>query len=216
MKLFSPETQGKTPPPRFGHSMVHIPDLNIIVISGGRNDVGANTDSYLGCYKDIHILHLERLRWLQVTYGGVEKSPRFSHVAGCFGTRMVVFGGLNFETYIPSELEITELDQENSAKMQVDQVDIRKKKRVVLPGLYNNNSLPDKNNIEEKIQTEDDANLKKFKKSILTYLPIPKKEDLHIAYRPNEPNQASQNEDNNKSSNRRSASVPDKRPPFKF
>ena len=216
LKLFTPETEGKAPPPRFGHSMVHVAELNIIVISGGRNDVGANTSSQLGCYDDIHILHLEKLRWLQVTSSGIQRSPRFSHTAGSFGTRLVVFGGMNFESYIPSELEITELDQEIAAKMQNEHVEIRKKKRVILPGLPNQ-WVPNKSHDPENILVEEEPNKQKIRKPIITYLPIPSKEDLQGADYPRiDPTRESKEEGEPKGKHKRSASVPDKRPPFRL
>lgn len=158
------------------HAMIYLGSLNIIVIHGGRND-SIKDPVPLGCYNDIHILHPEKLMWLQVTTGGIERTPRFSQSAAVFGTKMVVFGGMNFKSYCESELEINELDPIAVAKLHKETIEPLRKKEIAYA------SSPFKE-LQENIQITKSSSKAlrdspaRVRRPLMTFLPIPRKEDL--------------------------------------
>ncbi len=99
-----PQVEGMPPPARYGHSMIHYPGANILVIFGGRNnDARELTTSYYG---DVWVLALEkRLVWTQWVQRGSPAVPavvpeaRYSHCACLFGAAILVFGGLTEGNY---------------------------------------------------------------------------------------------------------------------
>lgn len=86
--------------------------MNCIVIYGGRNDTLLEKhlnikDNFLS---DVWILTIETLTWCRVISIGEVPSPRYFHSSAIYGTRFVIFGGLNPTTYNNSDLYICELD----------------------------------------------------------------------------------------------------------
>ena len=171
----TPETKGLMPPARAMHSMVYLNELSIIAIYGGRNDNLRGTSPTSGCFNDLHILHLEKLAWLQVIIGGMERMPRYSHSAAAFGSKMVVFGGMNFQTYLPSEVEIIELDQSSASKLQTYSTE-KARKQLIFPALAKGvNALSD---ISQVQPSQSQALQTNSKKNVVTFLPVPRREEL--------------------------------------
>jgi hypothetical protein len=112
LQWLKPETKGMPPPPRYGHTMNYIEMMNCLVIYGGRNDTLLEKhmnvkDNFMN---DIWLLTIENLNWCKVTSIGEVPSSRYFHSAAIYGTRFVIFGGLNASTYNNSDLYICELD----------------------------------------------------------------------------------------------------------
>ncbi len=59
---------------------------------------------------DLWLLNLENLNWCRVQGMGEVPSPRYFMSGGVYGSRFVIFGGLNSQTYNNSDLYICELD----------------------------------------------------------------------------------------------------------
>lgn len=62
------------------------------------------------CLNDIRILNLEQMVWIQTTsYGDVPKVGRYRHGAAAFGTKMLIFGGVEFQRYANEEVKSVEI-----------------------------------------------------------------------------------------------------------
>ncbi|KAL4432921.1 hypothetical protein ABPG74_014435 [Tetrahymena malaccensis] len=104
-----PELEGKPPSPRYGHSMNYNQLLNIIVIYGGQND---------NCYlNDMHILNVEFFMWYKVEIKGQKSINRANHCAVSYDSKLLIFGGLNQEGYVSSQIQMIELDETLSQQM---------------------------------------------------------------------------------------------------
>ncbi|KAL4478030.1 hypothetical protein ABPG72_013469 [Tetrahymena utriculariae] len=104
-----PEIEGKPPSPRYGHSMNYNQLLNVIVICGGEND---------SCYlNDMHILNVEFLTWYKVDIKGQKSINRANHCAVSYDSKLLIFGGLNQEGYVSSQIQMIELDETLSQQM---------------------------------------------------------------------------------------------------
>eukprot|EP00899_Mesostigma_viride_P011222 jgi/Mesvir1/200/Mv13549-RA.2 len=68
---FRPETQGKAPSPRWGHSAVFVQHEMILF---------AGTDGK-ACFNDVHMLNVEHARWTSPSVQGTAPSERHSHTA---------------------------------------------------------------------------------------------------------------------------------------
>lgn len=92
------KTKGSTPMARYGHSMNHYPQKNILILYGGRNDENyeENGESYLS---DVWILSLDNLVWRQWDNNGDIPPPRSFHSAAVIGTSVLIFGGINDQNY---------------------------------------------------------------------------------------------------------------------
>jgi len=122
LRWTTPVTYGHAPEPRYLHSMVHCRKLNMLVVHGGKDDANVYSDRspYL---QDYYILQLENLTWVRAILAGVTPNPRCSHCAITAGSKMLVFGGLYFNTYCSAEPQVFEMDQmsvKNLERMKKD------------------------------------------------------------------------------------------------
>ena len=103
-------TNGKGPSPRYSCSINYYEEGNCIIIHGGRND-RINSNFALN---DTYILELFTMNWMRVHYC-FEKEVftvpnRCSHESVIYGHNLIIFGGMNSESIIGSQLLIIELD----------------------------------------------------------------------------------------------------------
>jgi len=103
---------GTPPLPRYGHSMNYYPEKAILVVFGGRNDenFAKSGETYLS---DIWILYLERLTWAewdQREIDGPIPIARYSHATECFGSSVMILGGLSEYNYCKSDVYLLDLD----------------------------------------------------------------------------------------------------------
>jgi len=83
--------------------------LGILVIYGGKNDLLYKENSDI-CLNDIKILNLKHMAWATLSnYGNVNTVGRHLHAATIFGSKMFIFGGMEFCNYASDELHIIEL-----------------------------------------------------------------------------------------------------------
>ena len=110
------DTKGIKPPPRYFHSMSYYEKGNILIIHGGRNDL--NSDSF--ALNDTYIFELEFLQWHKVTlYSNIEGfkvMPRCAHKSVVHDNKLIIFGGMNNQSYIGSCLFIIRLDPDSFEK----------------------------------------------------------------------------------------------------
>ena len=98
---------GVAPSPRFAHTTTHIGQM--LVICGGRNDQAVNTAN--GAFSDVVILRLEMLRWEHVNLAGSCPEGRWGHCAVGFGSKILIFGGLNYAAFLPATMYVLETEQ---------------------------------------------------------------------------------------------------------
>ena len=76
LKFIIPEVLGYPPEKRYGHTMEHIQEHNMLLIYGGRND-----DRYknfgTAVLSDIHILKLKYMVWCRVKIGLTDPGPKY-------------------------------------------------------------------------------------------------------------------------------------------
>ena len=170
LKWIVPETIGQPPAPRIQHTMSHYEGLNCIIIYGGRND-------HTGFLGDIAVLYLENLSWMGVSIQGNPSTLRFSHGAAVVGTKLCVFGGLNFQGYVSSDVEVLELDQANVVERIKDKNDLLVKKDYLLPDIVKRVQYQD--SIEQAIPNRTaEVRGGAGSPSVKTFLPLPTKEEL--------------------------------------
>ena len=62
LEWYKPETTGKSPCPRYCHSMNYYEEGNYLIVHGGRNDF--TNDSF--ALNDTYLLELSRFEWIEV------------------------------------------------------------------------------------------------------------------------------------------------------
>ena len=122
-------TNGKSPTPRYFHSMDYYEKGNYIIIHGGRNDNVSETSAL----NDTFVLDLENFDWVSVhLYSNVPNFKvisRYGHKSTIFSNKLLIFGGINNNNYIGSSLFIVNLDFYYSTdKKTIEQMKIEKMK----------------------------------------------------------------------------------------
>ena len=110
------DTKGIKPSPRYFHSMNYYEKGNILIVHGGRNDL--SSDSF--ALNDTFIFDLEFLQWHKVilysSIEGFKVMPRCAHQSIIHNNKLIIFGGMNNQSYIGSCLFIIRLDPESFEK----------------------------------------------------------------------------------------------------
>ena len=106
------KVKGNKPAPRYFHSMNYYEPGNFLIIHGGRNDT--YSDSF--ALNDTYIFDLEFFEWHRVIlYSNIEGFmvvPRCAHKSVIHGNKLIVFGGMNNQSYIGSCLFMINLNPE--------------------------------------------------------------------------------------------------------
>lgn len=106
------QTEGRAPMARFQHSMVFCEMLGVIVVQGGRNYNHKN--EFLS---DLHLLKLDNMNWIKCSFYGPNKDPRGGHHMFVQDTKLYVFGGYNSKGYVPTDINILELNMVTSKQL---------------------------------------------------------------------------------------------------
>mmetsp|Transcript_30055 Transcript_30055/g.29565 ORF Transcript_30055/g.29565 Transcript_30055/m.29565 type:complete len:85 (-) Transcript_30055:11-265(-) len=77
--------------------MHYSPELDKLVLFGGRNDTFGNASKCV--LNDIWILSLNIYTWMQVKCHGDIPEQRYNFSSALSGTQLIIFGGLNGKTY---------------------------------------------------------------------------------------------------------------------
>ena len=120
LRWVKPVTLGQPPVARYLHTMVHCSALNMLVIYGGRNN-NVYSNKLSPVLEDFYTLQLETLTWVAVRVSGIYGSGRCAHISGVAGTSLIIFGGINFNVYCKSELNIIEMNQSIVNKLVIHQ-----------------------------------------------------------------------------------------------
>jgi len=159
LRWIRPQTIGQPPEARYLHTMVFCRSLNMLIIYGGRNDnlYGEKKAHILG---DFYTLQLDTLTWVSVTNYGLNGDPRYSHVSIIAGTKLVIFGGLSFNHYCSSDINIIETNQATIKKLV-------KSGKI---SLLNNSPFEINKNFVDDQEKEQDS---ESELGIVTFLPLP-------------------------------------------
>lgn len=103
-----PETQGPVPHPRCDHSTVFL--NTCLIVYGGRGISEATPPT-------LSLLRIESLTWERVILSGTIPPPRWSHCASFLGSKMLVIGGLFYQSFQPSDLYLLETDSPYSVEL---------------------------------------------------------------------------------------------------
>ena len=136
--------------------MVYNPNLGLIIIHGGRND-----DEGI-CFNDLHSLNVSNLCWCKVSLYNHDliQEARYCFAYGIRGSKMYVFGGINFIGFAGAGVKVLEMDQ-NRARIRYEQE----------RGIYQNKLSRSKT---KKIEIADHGqNGINQTTRILSFLPIP-------------------------------------------
>lgn len=88
MNWFEPETLGKAPSPRCGHTMNFCPQFGLAVVIGGKDDKCLAKPF---C-NDICLLNLSNMNWLKVRIFGLTViPPRAFHSSGIISKKKIEF-----------------------------------------------------------------------------------------------------------------------------
>jgi hypothetical protein len=109
LEKITPKITGNGPCPRAHARMNFYPDLNILIIHGGRND--KMKKSFFG---DFYLLDCENYHWTRLsTFDGVTKDSNFlraDHCSVIYKNKLLIFGGNNADFYVGSEIFEISLD----------------------------------------------------------------------------------------------------------
>ena len=106
--------KGKKPSERYFHSMNYYEPGNFLIIHGGRND--SKSESF--ALDDTYILDLDLYQWNQIHL--ISNSINFRVMARCshdsiiYSDNLIIFGGMNSQSYLGSSLFIISLNPDLS------------------------------------------------------------------------------------------------------
>ena len=135
------DTKGKSPIPRYFHSMNFYERGNYVIMHGGRND----TFSENSALNDTYLLNLENFEWLEVKlYSNINNFSVFNrcgHQSIIYADKLIILGGMNNDNYIGSSLFIINLDFSYSNSLFKSNVESE------LSELTDKNSLKSRNKV---------------------------------------------------------------------
>ena len=112
------KTNGIGPIPRYNSSINYYEEGNFIIIHGGRND--DKSENY--ALNDTFLLELFTLNWLKVEYfndlNNLIVNRRYCHESIIFDNKLYIFGGMDNNNILKSEMFIIELDSNNKILMK--------------------------------------------------------------------------------------------------
>lgn len=90
------------------HTMTYFQEKSLITICGGRNDSLSNI-----VLDDLWVLRIDDLEYSQVKIQSeLKMQPRYNHSAVQFGSKIIIFGGMNGNMTLEMTAQEFELDQE--------------------------------------------------------------------------------------------------------
>ena len=64
-------------------------------------------------FNTVWLLKLSKLQWIRMEYRGEVPSTRYNHCSSIIDTKMIVFGGMNGQSYARGYLQVCELQRTN-------------------------------------------------------------------------------------------------------
>ena len=100
-----PPTNGKPPEARISATMNFAPEINMLIIHGGRNDLKEPN-----FFNDITLLDMETFDWIHASFSNFIPYQRAEHGAIAFGNQFIVFGGTTFDHLMNFDLTLVNMD----------------------------------------------------------------------------------------------------------
>ena len=92
-RISEPETSGKSPPPRYMHSLTYLKESNVLALYGGRDDMASKGNIILS---DLWVLKMYNLEWVKVNIGGsLTPLSRYNHTAFSHNSALWILGGMD-------------------------------------------------------------------------------------------------------------------------
>ena len=110
VKFVNLQTNGEKPAPRFGHTMGFLSSCNHLAIFGG---IGSNYGETFG---DLWTISIEKLSWNKVKISGSLPEPRSNHGMVVDRDALIIFGGINDNGFLASDIYCTTLVDRNTKK----------------------------------------------------------------------------------------------------
>ena len=119
LEIIKLKTFGKGPCCRFSSSINYYEDGNFIVIFGGKTNKINSIDKKIYCLNDTFLLNLSNLNWIKVEYcnkNNINVEGRFLHESVIFENKLIIFGGMNDNNFIGSEILIIYLENKKMSE----------------------------------------------------------------------------------------------------
>ena len=117
LEIIKLKTFGKSPCCRFSSSINYYEDGNFIVIFGGKTNKNNSIDNKIYCLNDTFLLNLSNLNWIKVEYNNnINIEGRFLHESVIFENKLIIFGGMNDNNFIGSEILIIDLESKKEKR----------------------------------------------------------------------------------------------------
>ena len=142
-------TYGNQPCPRYDTSLNFYERGNILIVHGGRK---FNNEKEYGL-NDTFILDLSSFNWVEVEYfnKNCKVPPRYFHQAIIIKGELFIFGGINENEYIGSEMLILDLNSNSKCIKEKNAMLFKTNKQNDLPNRNNNIDNQKNNKSNEKI-----------------------------------------------------------------
>ena len=98
-----PNVSGSMPQGRLNATINYYEIINVLILFGGQNQ----TQDFSN---DLHLLNLNSLEWIRVFFYGDIPSQRSSHCSIIHHNQLIIFGGINAEKYVGSDIFMVNLD----------------------------------------------------------------------------------------------------------
>ena len=120
------KANGVPPSPRYDSSLNFYEKGNMLIVHGGRTNKG----EFKNGLNDTFIFDLHSLTWTQVEYFNDKYivPPRYFHQSVVFAGELYIFGGMNGNNYIGSELEVIDLNSNFSCIKEKYIIESQRKK----------------------------------------------------------------------------------------
>lgn len=116
---------GKPPLPRYDHCAAFT--QGSLIICGGRND-SLYAEKRDSCLNDVHLFKLATMSWETVIIHGSVPEGRWGHCCTAYGSKILMIGGINHHTYLPSEVHVLETDQSYVSELVRQQAETERRR----------------------------------------------------------------------------------------
>lgn len=96
---------GNPPLPRANASMNFYQNLNILILTGGKNETLKHA-----IFNDIYVLDLENLYWIRATTFPFKPKGRTGHKAAIYNNQLYILGGNNINKFMSMDFFVLDLD----------------------------------------------------------------------------------------------------------
>lgn len=105
MEFEIPKTYGEPPSPRISSTIDFYPNLNFLILHGGRNDTIEKS-----FFNDFFVLDLETMNWTKGIFKKEVSIERAEHQSMVFGNKLLILGGVNINSFMNFDFSIINLD----------------------------------------------------------------------------------------------------------